>query len=146
MRTLMFCAVNTGTTVRKSQVAEFCNASENHLAQIIQALGHAGFVTTLRGRGGGLQLARPASEISIGHVFRVLESDLPFAECYSEDKNTCPLIGSCRLRTAFDKALDAFYSELDAFTLEDLVAENRHLDEILRVTDMMAPACNVQTA
>lgn len=143
MRTLMFCAVNSGLVVQKAQIARACNASENHLAQIIQTLGHAGFVTTHRGRGGGLELARPAAEISVADIFRTLEAELPFAECYDEARNTCPLIGRCRLRGAFDKALEAFYGALDEISLEDLVCDNVELAEILVLPGALPLTCSV---
>jgi Rrf2 family nitric oxide-sensitive transcriptional repressor len=141
MRTLMFCAVNPDKLVQKAQIAKACNASQNHLAQIIQTLGHAGFVTTHRGRGGGLELARPASEIAIGDIFRALEAQLPFAECYDTVKNTCPLIGHCRLRNAFDKALAAFYGELDQVSLEDLICDNAPLAELLTLPPLLPESC-----
>lgn len=49
MRTLMFCAVNPDRTVRKHEIAEACNASENHLAQVVNTLAQRGFVDTQRG-------------------------------------------------------------------------------------------------
>lgn len=142
MRALMQCAINDGQTLQKSQIARACNASENHLAQVIQALAHAGFIITTRGRGGGLRLAQPATEISVGQVFRTFEASLPFAECYDPQKNTCPLTGFCRLRLAFDKAVAAFYHELDAITLDELVAGNLPLEELLNIADRAAPGCN----
>ncbi len=86
MRVLMFCAVNTGRTVRKTEVAEACNASANHLGVIINQLGHGGFLETTRGRGGGIRLSRPPADINVGEVFRVFEAGLPFAECFSAPK------------------------------------------------------------
>ncbi|WP_210163637.1 RrF2 family transcriptional regulator [Ciceribacter selenitireducens] len=85
----MYCAVNPHVTVRKSDIAAACNASKNHLAQVIRTLGQYGFVDATRGRNGGLQLMRPPAAINIGSVFRIFESDLPFAECFSAS-NTCP--------------------------------------------------------
>ena len=58
MRTLMYCAVNTGRNIRTSEIAEATNASENHLGQVINTLGQTGFIKTVRGRGGGIRLGR----------------------------------------------------------------------------------------
>jgi len=131
IRALMFCAVNTGRTVQKAQIACACNASENHLAQVINALAQKGYIHTHRGRSGGMELAREAEEISIGEVFRDLEVGTPFAECFSDTRNTCPLTKCCRLRIALERALSAFYHELDTITLGDLVAGNVPLQAIL---------------
>ena len=54
MRTLMHCAVNSGRTVRKTDIARACGASENHLGLVILHLAQAGYVETVRGRNGGL--------------------------------------------------------------------------------------------
>lgn len=132
-RVLMFCAVNMGRTVRSTDIAEACNASGNHLAQVINQLHQQGFVTTLRGRFGGLQLARAPKEISIGKVFRLFEAGLPFAECFSPDQNSCPLIADCRLRGYIARAVEAFYHELDLVTLDDLVRGNCGLAELLAI-------------
>jgi Rrf2 family nitric oxide-sensitive transcriptional repressor len=133
MRTLMFCAVNTGRTVRKHEVAEACNASENHLAQVIHALAQAGFLHTVRGRSGGLQLARDAATIRVGEVIRTFEASVPFTECMDGGEGNCPLVACCRLKCVIVDALEAFYATLDKVTLEDLVAGNTGLDALLRV-------------
>ena len=131
MRVLMFCAANTGRLVTKSEIAEKCNASENHLAQIINQLGQLGYLHTQRGRNGGLELARSAKDIRIGDVFRALEAPVPLAECFADVDNTCPLTEACRLRTALTDAANAFYETLDPITLDALVCENSALITIL---------------
>ncbi len=130
LRTLMFCAVNKDKLVRKQDAAAAINASENHLAQVINKLGQEGFITTLRGRHGGFHLAHPASAISVGAVFRAFESDLPFIECFS-DNNTCPLKAHCVMRPHLSRAIEAFYAALDDLYLSDLVACNSGLEALL---------------
>lgn len=133
MRALMFCAVNDGQVVRKADIAKACNASENHLAQVVHLLGVKGYLTTQRGRTGGLKLARAASSISVGAVFRDIESDVPFVECFEGGQNTCPLHGVCRLTCLLQEAVSAFYARLDKVTLADLVVENCELNTLLYV-------------
>lgn len=131
MRTLMYCAANPGRTVRKHDIARACNVSENHLAQVIHVLGLRGFLITQRGRSGGVRLARPMEEISVGAVFRVLESEVPFAECFDKDHSECPLRTFCRLQCLLTEALAAFYARLDQVSLADLVAGNDPLNAYL---------------
>lgn len=140
LRTLMVCATNPGRIVRKSEAAQAVNASENHLAQVINQLGQTGFLTTLRGRGGGFMLARPAEEISVGAVFRTFEADLPFIECLSDD-NTCPLRGACRMQNHLILAVEAFYTTLDPLMLGDLVECNDALERLLSLAEVQRPAC-----
>ncbi|MDN5789220.1 Rrf2 family transcriptional regulator [Pseudorhodobacter sp.] len=133
LRTLMYCAVNPGVTVRKTDVATACNASENHLAQVIHKLGQAGFLTTVRGRTGGLRLQRDAAEITVGEVVRAFESTTPFTTCMEPDGGDCPLAASCRLTCVFADALAEFYRHLDAVRLRDLVEGNHGLSRLLKV-------------
>lgn len=135
MRALMFCAVNAHRIVRKHEIALGCNASENHLAQVVNTLAQQGFVQTHRGRAGGLELAREPVDITVGSVFRAFETGLPFAECFDPESNTCPLTASCRLRVALAAALEAFYAALDQITLHDLVQDNSGLETMLRLYD-----------
>jgi Rrf2 family nitric oxide-sensitive transcriptional repressor len=104
-RVLMACAVNEGVTLRTSEIARSCNASLNHLLQVVNALQAKGFVETLRGRSGGLRLSRPAAQISMGEVFRLFEAGVPFAECFAPETNTCPLSKTCRLRSYVSRAI-----------------------------------------
>jgi Rrf2 family transcriptional regulator, nitric oxide-sensitive transcriptional repressor len=140
LRTLMVCAANPGRIVRKAEVAQVVNASENHLAQVINQLGQSGFLTTLRGRGGGFVLGRPPQEISVGAVFRAFESDLPFIECLS-DTNTCPLRSACRMKAHLVRAVEAFYATLDPLMLDDLVSCNGALNRILSLPDGLVASC-----
>lgn len=131
LRALMYCAVNPGRIVRKHDIAEACKVSENHLAQVVHALGQQGFLSTLRGRSGGLTLGRPMAEITVGQVFRALEAAVPLTECQA-GIGDCPLRGCCRLRCVLAEALDAFYARLDQVTLADLVTDNASLEHLLR--------------
>ncbi|MCR9156251.1 MAG: Rrf2 family transcriptional regulator [Rhodobacteraceae bacterium] len=144
-RTLMFCAVNDGQLVRTSDIAERCNASTNHVARVVQQLQAEGFIETLRGRTGGIRLAKSADRISIGAVFRVFETEIPFAECFDEVRNTCPLAATCRLRFYVTRALEAFYHELDMVTLEDLVRGNCGLMDLLAMKPNLSSGCTVRS-
>jgi len=112
----------------------WCNASENHLAQVIHQLAQLGYLYTQRGRKGGLSLARPPQEIAIGSVFRAIEGPVPLAECFADSDQTCPLVAVCRLRPAMTAAAEAFFAHLDALTLHDLVGDNDPLVALLCTT------------
>jgi Rrf2 family nitric oxide-sensitive transcriptional repressor len=133
MRVLMACAVNRGQVLRKHDLASAVNASEAHLAVVINQLGRLGFVTTVRGRNGGLKLRLAPQEISVGKVFRLFEGGMPLAECFDRETNTCPLSSCCRLSGSIGRALEAFFATLDGVTLADLVEENAGLARILQI-------------
>ncbi|TNF22544.1 MAG: Rrf2 family transcriptional regulator [Rhodobacteraceae bacterium] len=137
IRVLMFCAANDTRLVTKAEIAKRCNASENHLAQVVNQMGQLGFLKTHRGRNGGLELGAPAKEIRIGEVFRALEGEVPASECFADTDNSCPLREVCRLRIALADACEAFFAHLDDVTLDSLVCDN------VGLLDFLNPmACN----
>ncbi|SLN49502.1 RrF2 family transcriptional regulator [Ruegeria meonggei] len=132
VRLLMYCAAHPDRLVTKAEIADACNISENHLAQVINQLSQLNYLSTLRGRNGGMTLARPADQIRIGSVFRHVEGNLPLAECFADADNTCPLTDACRLRLALQDAAEVFYASLDMITLDALVCDNHQLLQILQ--------------
>jgi Rrf2 family nitric oxide-sensitive transcriptional repressor len=143
-RVLMSCAVNDGVIVRSMDIAQRTNASLNHMLQVVNTLQEHGFIETLRGRTGGLRLARPAADISIGEVFRIFEGRIAFAECFDPATNTCPLVSTCRLRGFLTRAVEAFFHELDLVTLADLCADNCGLSALLSFHGSRNPICKGQ--
>ena len=92
----------------------------NHLTKVVNKLGHLGWVSTLRGRHGGLRLACPADGIRIGEVVRLMEDHEHLIDC---DGLACGLTGRCLLKRALDNALNAFYDSLNGVTLADVTAQ-----------------------
>lgn len=89
----------------------------------------AGLVATVRGRNGGVRLAKPASEITLFDVVRVTEDNFTMAECFEEGSD-CPLVNECSLNEALRKALGAFFEVLASYSIEDLIQSQpntRHL-------------------
>ncbi|MBY6068765.1 Rrf2 family transcriptional regulator [Leisingera aquaemixtae] len=132
VRLLMYCAAHEDRLVTKAEIAECCNISENHLAQVINQLSQLGYLATQRGRNGGMNLGKPAAEIRIGDVFRDVEGNLPMVECFADADNTCPLSDACRLKVALADAAQAFYASLDDISLEALVCDNHDLMRLLQ--------------
>lgn len=132
IRLLMYCAANPERLVTKAEIAECCNISENHLAQVINQLSQLDFLSTQRGRNGGMTLALPAGDIRIGEIFRHIEGGLPIAECFADADNTCPLSSACRLKLALADAAAAFYASLDEITLDSLICDNFDLMKLLQ--------------
>lgn len=149
IRTLMYCALNDGQIARSAEIAKASNASVNHLAQVVNGLNAQGYLKATRGRSGGVRLGMEPKDINVGEVFRLFEADVPFAECFAPESNTCPLVPGCRLRAAIRRALDAFYHEMDKVSLEDLVGGNTCLEEIFGLGDSFAmpvPDCAKKSA
>ncbi len=103
-----------------AEVAQHHGVPKAHLMKITQQLALAGYLDTLRGKGGGIALARPASAIRLGDVVREVEGSFALVECFAGGAQ-CRLSGRCRLATAFGQALAGFMAELDRWTLQDVL-------------------------
>jgi Rrf2 family transcriptional regulator, nitric oxide-sensitive transcriptional repressor len=131
LRTLVFLGLRGEEGGRIREIAEHYGISENHLMKIVRELGRHGFVRTVRGRGGGLCLARPPEAIGIGEVVRAVEDDLALVECRSPEQSHCPILGACRLTGIVAEALDAFLGVLDRYTLAELIGPSDRLRALL---------------
>lgn len=106
-----------------NEVSEAFDIVKTHLMKVVMQLVASGLVTSERGRNGGIRLARDASEIVIGDVVRLMESNLALLYCMKDEATNedCPLMPACKLRKIFFKAQNAFMSTLDENTLADLL-------------------------
>ncbi len=120
LRAMMLLAAGEADDQRVTtgSIAAGANASENHIAKAVSRLADLGMVHARRGRTGGLALTEEGRRASVGWLVRRLEGDREVIECGGE--NPCPLIPACRLRRALADAKEAFYRELDLYTVSDL--------------------------
>ncbi len=118
------------TTIQ--EISDAYNISKNHLTKVTFELGKAGFIQTVRGRGGGIRLADVPQNINIGTVVRQMEDDFHLVECFDLEHNRCPIAPICGLRGVLGKALHAYLSVLDQYTLEDLLINREGLRAILQ--------------
>ena len=107
------------------EIAGYHGISRNHLVKVVHHLAQRGLIVTTRGKGGGIQLARPAQTISVGEVVRLTEPHLDLVECFDLKTNQCRYVRSCFLQTALYEARRAFLVVLDRYTLSDAVANDR---------------------
>ncbi len=124
MRSLQLAALKSPDLIRVDDVVRVHGLARPHIVKIVHELGLAGYIETQRGRGGGFRLARPAEEIIVGDVVRLTEGPMELVECFNPTRNTCPLIGICKLSRALQEATRAFMAVLDDLTLAD-IASNR---------------------
>lgn len=131
MRLMMYCAMKRGQIAPVSEIARACNMSEAHLAKIANRLAAAGFVETVRGRGGGVRLAHAPADISVGAVVRSTEMSACLIECLDLGTNTCPLVSACKFRGVMQRALKAFLDVLDACSLAELIEDGENLRSLM---------------
>jgi len=125
LRVLMHLAERPGRLASIAEIAGAYRISQNHLMKVVQDLGRAGFLDNVRGRGGGVRLARPADAITVGEVVRVTEDDCPLVDCAN-----CALAPGCGLTGALAEARRAFFAVLDRYTIAQ-VAKRPELASLL---------------
>jgi Rrf2 family nitric oxide-sensitive transcriptional repressor len=108
LRVLMTLALLDDRLVTIDELARRHRLSKNHLMKVAQTLVGLGLVRSVRGRAGGLKLARDPADIRM-------------VECLGDGPVACVLCGACRLTRALTQALEAFFGVLDALTLAELV-------------------------
>ncbi len=132
LRLLIYLSITEDPELSTVQAAaDRYGISANHLAKVAQTLVQSGYILSLRGRGGGLRLARPAVEINIGKVVREIEN-MQLLECFGPT-SSCPIVPACILKQALSTAQKAFLEVLDQFSLDDLVKNHDRLSKLLSV-------------
>ncbi len=131
LRVMMHLAVNPDRHCTIADIAARYGISKNHLMKVAHHLGQEGFVETLRGRSGGLKLARPADQINLGAIVRAMEADFAIVECFENGAGECLITPACKLKSVLKEAVSAFLNVLDGYTLDHLVRRNSKLRFLL---------------
>jgi Rrf2 family transcriptional regulator, nitric oxide-sensitive transcriptional repressor len=121
MRLLMYVGQQPERLCTIAEVARAYEISEAHLTKITHQLALAGWLETVRGKGGGMRLAASPQDIGLGAVVRSIEPDFTLVECFASD-TTCHLTSTCHLSGIINGALQSFMQYLDRYTLADLLA------------------------
>jgi Rrf2 family nitric oxide-sensitive transcriptional repressor len=118
----MYCAENTkrDTPITIMEILEKYQISKSHLTKIVSSLSGAGFLNTTRGRNGGISLAKPSNQITVGEIVRLTESNFNIVECFNKKTNSCSITSSCKLKHLLQNATNAFLDKLDKTTLEQI--------------------------
>jgi len=133
LRVLMYLRVAPG---RRGSIADIATAhriSRNHLDKVVRRMSEVGLVATMRGRGGGVQLVRDPSTITVGDVMRAMEDDFAVVECLGPARY-CRIAGVCGARSVFAQALRAYFEVLDGVTLDDIAMNDQGLRGALDLT------------
>lgn len=133
LRVLMYLALKPDGLSTIAGIAESYDISEAHLMKVVHQLGVAGYIETVRGRGGGLRLAKPVETIGLADVIRTTEPDMAIVSCFKPVEAPCAIFPSCVLKRALGQARDAFLAALEEYTLADLVAPRAALSGLLGI-------------
>jgi Rrf2 family nitric oxide-sensitive transcriptional repressor len=133
LRTLIYVALKGEDISTIREIAECYGISKSHLMKVVQELNRKGYLQAVRGKNGGLRLNGQPEDINIGELVRDIEQDFALVECFSGDG--CRLSPACGLKAILNKALDAFFAALEAYTLADLLPESSRR-ELIRILDI----------
>ena len=112
-------------------ISDAYGISKNHLMKVAHELGKMGYVETIRGRGGGIRLAKRPEEIGIGEVVRQTEEDFYLVDCFDPQSVGCIISPVCTLKGALNKALHAYISILDEYKLSDFLHSKDEIATLL---------------
>lgn len=132
LRVLLFLGAKEPDAL--STIKEISNAygiSKNHLMKVSHELGKMGYVETIRGRGGGIRLAKRPEEIGIGEVVRQTEEDFYLVDCFNPESIGCVISPVCNLKGALNKALHAYITVLDEYKLSDFLHNKQEIAALL---------------
>lgn len=121
LRVLMYLGEQFDRLATIREIAEKHGISENHLMKVVHRLATHGYIVTVRGKGGGMRLARRPERINLGDVVRDTEENMDIAECFEAGAQSCALLPACVLRSILIEARKSFLATLDLYQLSDLI-------------------------
>lgn len=127
LRVLLYLGREPGRLASIAEISRAYGVSQSHLMKVVSDLVGAGYVESVRGRSGGIRLARPPAQIMIGSLVRHTELDLELVEC-----GACLIAPACGLTSMFDEALAAFLAVLDGYSLADALSRKGDFAHLLR--------------
>lgn len=133
LRTLIALGLNPGDRLTVTDISRSYGISRNHLVKVVVRLAELGFIETLRGKGGGIYLAKSPADIRIGQVVRAMEAELGVVECLQTGGGGCVIAPVCRLKTLLRGATQQFLAALDEPTLEDVLRQRAPLSRLLGI-------------
>lgn len=119
LRTLMYLAAKPDRQT-VAAVADFFQISQTHIGKVVHHLARLGYIRSIRGIGGGLELARSPDEITVGEIVRAVEGNVHLLECIGMD-DVCVIQKHCKLRTVLDRAERIQFDYLDTVRLSDVL-------------------------
>ncbi|HAI29168.1 MULTISPECIES: Rrf2 family transcriptional regulator [unclassified Thalassospira] len=131
LRVMMHLAAANGRLMSTREIADLHEAKYNHLAKVTQWLANEGYIETIRGRSGGIALAKQPDQICIGTLVRKLESQTALVECMREDRGNCRLSVACGLAVVLKDAEESFFRTLDQVTLADVLKRQSGMFDLL---------------
>ncbi|MDB4974294.1 MAG: nsrR 2 [Myxococcaceae bacterium] len=137
LRTLIYLGSHPGRVIPAAAIGDAFGVSSDHVVKAAKWLTQRGYVTALRGKTGGLTLARAPASIRIGQLISETEPNMDLLECFDPEQSRCPLTPACKLKKALYQARQAFVAALDEYTLADLLTNSTQLVQLLEAAALL---------
>lgn len=136
LRVLIFTGLKReGELASIKEISAVYNISTHHLGKIVHELTKLELIESIRGRNGGIRLAKSPEDMNVGHIVRMLEGDFNILECFDRETNHCVISPGCTLKHALNKALHAFFQVLDEYTIQDLITNEKELRDLMGISE-----------
>jgi Rrf2 family nitric oxide-sensitive transcriptional repressor len=133
MRVLLYLGARPERRCSIAEIARAYRISQNHLMKVVNQLARQGYVTSVRGRAGGIRLGRAPETINLGRLIRDTEDGFDLVAC-----GRCVVAPACGVTGVLGEALAAFFAVLDKYTLADMLGRRQDLRTLLRADVAMA--------
>jgi len=124
-RIILYLAMSEpGARVTTQEIAREKLIPNALIRRIVTRLGSVGLLKTTKGRGGGIALGRPASEISMLDVVEAMEGPMVLNQC-TEDPAFCPFTIHCAIHTAWQETRQMLEERLREYTFDKLAEQEK---------------------
>lgn len=113
-----------GARTSAAELAEETGLPVPTVQKVVSLLSRAGLLRSVRGAGGGLQLARPAAAITLADIVEAVEGPIALTACVERGKHDCALEGACSVQPHWGAVNEAMRGALAGIPLTQLAAEN----------------------
>ena len=117
------------TRATASEIAQLFGVSQHHMAKVMNQLARLGYVRSIRGIGGGIELARKPQDVSIGQVIETFEGNMHLLDCVVTEE-VCSIQSFCKLKGVFAEAERVQLEYLNTVSLADVVPTKRQLGRV----------------
>ncbi len=124
LRVMIYLARHPDGLATIADIAHEYDIPSTHLMKVVHRLAQCGYIVTVRGKGGGMRLARMPDLINVGDLVRHTEDNMDIAECFNNENQTCPMLPECTLKSILMEARKSFLVTLDFYRLSDIMGSS----------------------
>lgn len=116
LRVSLYLAMNTDRLVSITEIVDTYGIPRGNVMKLVTDLVRAEIFESVRGRSGGIRLAKPPAEVTVATIVVQTEGDAPLVDC-----SNCILSPGCILTCVLKEAKQAFFETLERYSLQDLI-------------------------